>query len=330
MAAGAGLVHFTILGSLAVPASADTDDECATEGCDDGNNIDNCNCKSGDNTLPPSDNCDCSSGDDGNPPEDVCECGSEEIGGGSDDCGCGHETGSDYCTCKAEYNDFPSDCCVPRGCADAAWGCSAQTRDFHTDPEAAADVCECSDQSGESDNCKCWWDGNPQLGGQGGGDYCDCKATDLGQIDTCACCTDRPTTSGGTQADYCNCPEDHNGSICYDEGGYPALADWCNCDNDEGTIQADICTCDEGDQNTSTESNKTTQADMCCLKELKEKGAGPSEPASGDVCDCPADQNKGSNTNQSGGWDATDYCPANAQEGEDVCDCGPDQGVADV
>jgi len=320
-AAGLGLVHFTILGTLATPAFAETDDDCGTCSTDE-NVIDICTCKSGDNTTPP---------------RDVCNCGLEENGGASDLCECGTEPASDACSCGQDENSSPSDycdcptdggpkggststaadCCsclgdasvsdvCSAGGSDTGWGCSALNLDYHRDPNASADVCLCSLDATETvDACKCWHDSSGQYGGNdpdGTADYCDCPTDASGHVDCCACCSDHGGQAG---ADWCE--SNAGGSTCYEEGGYPALADWCKSDEPA----ADFCTVAENDEdeNLPGDDGRTDRrSDVCnCVDTGKE---------SADACGC-GDEGAGG-TNSAG----TDVCNCSGEAVDDVCDEG--------
>ncbi|PJB60545.1 MAG: hypothetical protein CO096_33390 [Armatimonadetes bacterium CG_4_9_14_3_um_filter_66_14] len=313
-AAGLGLVHFTILGSLATPAFAETDDDCGTKCPSDQGQVDICTCASGDNTTPP---------------RDVCNCGDENIGGSADVCGCGDESRSDTCNCPDDHNDFPSDACTCDRDNSGADVCECgndqslqvdscalcgEDNDHYHDKEGP-DSCTCASEGQAVDACLCWYDGY-SCGNEGYADQCDCDQDATGNVDSCACCYE-PSV-----ADDCNCPSDHSGSWCYEESANqnpphsPQLADWCNCSPDSAK-QADSCDCKEGDGWTWCgvgDKGPNTQVDVCC--HVDPRYGSPSGP-SGDECNCPADARHDAF--------ATDYCTCpDAQQAEDVCNCNDD------
>lgn len=374
--AGAGLVHFTILGSLATPAHADPilNDNC----CTTNDTADVCDCYSGDVVNAEGKQRDLCACDADKNVVDLCNCGGESEsdrcgcpedqqeadkcdgtggeGNSVDYCGCGvDQSVADKCTCKtdryegADPKDYCAcwtdagtadscDCGTDKGTSGAAadacacwndktnnadsctaggqigsWGCDSTKLDYHEDPNASADACQCTqDGSQVVDACKCWWDGYATAG-DGVADYCDCPGDKSGKVDSCACCFE-----GSQQADKCDCDKD-SGSICYDEGGFPAFADWCNTQNDNG---ADLCNCGTGDYNTDSQWPKqNSQADIC-YNDYHPPASTPSAPGSGDLCDPGADSNKGAQS--------TDYCGDSNSPPLDACKCDGDAGVADI
>jgi len=258
---GAGLVHFTILGSFAPlvhAATHENEDNCASACPADGGSVDICSCTSGDS---------------GSPKRDFCNCGDDH--GTQDICDCGTETSSDTCSCGSEDQNYyinPADkCnCPPEGATvDCCW-CST----FDPGPEQPPNP------GGAKDVCTCGNDGE-------GKDYCSCEQSDSNNSDNCTCGDDR-----GSAKDYCSCSQNDISSsdncICgrdSDDGG----ADYCSCGTETNSVDTcAICSTesdhhdDPGNSNMNSCSCQTEgqSVDAClCWYEGFNNPRAPSSPA---------------------------------------------------
>lgn len=352
--AGAGLVHFTILGSLGTPAHADPilNDNC--EGCNDNNVTDQCDCYSGD--AP----------NDQGKQRDVCTCGSDD--GLQDLCTCGSEAASDHCVCLQEPQPgTPDKCdCPPEGTMVDSCECSGAGDWFQNSDTCACgedrgsgtgskDFCSCGDDSNESDTCRCDRDpSNPPGTGTDGADYCACPAENS-TVDACTICStdEHHHDQGNKDADVCTCGTEGQSAdacLCWHDGWNEPASDACNCPTDKsGTVdscaccaepnQADSCNCRDDHSGSwcyEESANKTPPtspnlADWCnCNVSLGDTGV----TSAADECNCKTGDAWTNPCNEDRWNKQTDTCcyatsgkdPSIPPEpGVDVCECGADQ-----
>ena len=340
-AAGLGLVHFTILGTLATPAFAETDDDCGAECPSDPNILDICTCKSGDNTTPPRDVCNCGAADPGAGTQDVCECGNESA---SDYCTCGGDQAatSDVCSCAPETANCDTCACgyVDAGAQGHADQC--ECGDEQGTGSAHTDYCICDADRGLADCCACSQsDRSDPPGSSSSADYCNCTSGDTSaNADYCVNCPsegdehDDPTNA---ESDACQCGNetDSDTCFCYHDGSveYPgdgSGADYCKCDVDS-QAEVDCCACcgDLGGADTCNCSSETPSTNWCggeypTVEDWCAEGWGPE-----DTCTCKS--------GDAGGTQGADYCSINGNNQgcepesgiNDVCECGA-EGASDT